>query len=142
MLSFLLNYWYLVLVALVSGAYLVYPLFNGMGPRRVGPVEAVPLLNGKNSLLLDIREADVRDADGTFIAKARHIPASQLEGRLGELKKFKDRPVIVQCSTGRSAVAAAALLQKNEFADVYVLDGGLQAWVKAELPVSSIRAGA
>lgn len=137
MLPFLLTHWYMVLIALISGLLLLWPMFaeRAGGLRQIAAQEAVQLMNRKQALLLDAREEKVIEREGKSIAQARPIPASQLEGRVSELKKLLNKPVIVQSSTGQTAALACNILQKNGFTDVYALAGGVDAWEKAGLPV-------
>lgn len=137
MLTFLMSNWVMVLIAVISGVLLCWPLLTDRvgSMRKLDPADAVQLMNRKHALLLDVREEKRLQQDGARIGSARHIPASQLEGRLSELKKFQNKPVIVQCNNERGAALACALLQKNGFADTYVLSGGLEAWEKAGLPL-------
>ncbi|HCH63101.1 MAG TPA: molybdenum cofactor biosynthesis protein MoeB [Deltaproteobacteria bacterium] len=61
----------------------------------------------------------------------RHHQAILSEG-LGDVPL--DRPILVQCkSGGRSAKAAAALVARG-FAEVYNLEGGINAWIRAFRP--------
>lgn len=142
MLPFLLTHWYMVVLALASGLFLCWPLIAGSagGRLQLAPQDAVQLMNRKQGLLLDVREEKIRLAEGVCVAQARAIPGSELEGRLPELKKFQNRPVIVQCGSGRNPSALCTLLQKNGFSDVYALAGGIVAWQKAGLPVQRIPA--
>lgn len=142
MLPFLLTHWYMVLIALASGLFLCWPLLAGRagGSQQLEPQAAVQLMNRKQALLLDVREEKIRVAEGLCVTQARAIPGAELEGRLPELKKFQNKPVIVQCGSGRNPAAICALLQKNGFSDVYALAGGIAAWQKAGLPVQRISA--
>jgi rhodanese-related sulfurtransferase len=44
--------------------------------------------------------------------------------------------VVLVCKTGQSANAAAARLRTAGFARVYVLDGGVDGWQQAGLPLA------
>ena len=140
MLPFLLTHWYMVLIALASGLFVCWPLLAGRagGVSQLAPQDAVHLMNRKHALLLDVREEKIRLGESASIAQARAIPASELEGRLSELKKFQNKPVIVQVGSGRNPAAICTLLKKNGFAEVHALAGGLAAWQKAGLPVQRL----
>jgi rhodanese-related sulfurtransferase len=43
---------------------------------------------------------------GGHISGARHITLAQLDKRLSELEKFKDKPIIVCCATGNRSSSA------------------------------------
>ena len=134
-MKFVLNNIWLVLAAAVSGAILIWPLINRRlsGAAEVGALEAVQLLNRKDAILIDVREP--AEFNAGHAPNARNIPLAQLDKRIGELEKFKNRPAIVVCQTGGKSHAATALLKKAGFAEVVVLAGGIGAWQQANMPV-------
>jgi rhodanese-related sulfurtransferase len=80
--------------------------------------------------MLDVRTA--LEFEGEHIDGARNIPLEELEARLGEVPS--DPEVLVICRTGiRAAIAAASMVREGR--RVGVLDGGMQAWRRASLPV-------
>jgi len=125
---------FLVLVAVVSGGMLVWPLLRrGTGGPWVNTLEATQLINRSDALVIDLRTAD-EYAKGHILG-AKNIPLADLERRRGELEKHKAKPVIVHCGHGNSSGAGVALLRKNGFASVHNLAGGFAAWQTAGLPV-------
>lgn len=121
-------------LALVSGGMLIFPLLRGArGSAEVGPGDAVMLINRKDAVVIDVR--DDGEFSGGHITNARHIPEKQLADRVKELEKFKAKPVIVSCATGRRSAAVADSLRKQGFADVVNLRGGIGAWVQAGMPL-------
>ena len=134
-MKFALNNIWLVLAALVSGAILVWPFINRRlsGVPEVGALEAVQLLNRKNAVMIDVREP--AEFGAGHAPNAKNIPLAQLDKRIGELEKFKGRPVVVVCQTGGRSHAATAQLKKAGFAEVVVLAGGIGAWQQANMPV-------
>lgn len=125
----------LIGLIVVSGAMLLWPVIGRMffGRKQVDAQEAVMKMNHENALVVDVRE-DKEVALGR-IPNARHIPLGQLKNRLGELEKFKAKPVIVACRSGHRSAGACGILTQNGFADVYNLSGGMIAWEQANLPV-------
>jgi len=134
-LQFLENNWMLVLVMVVSGALLVWPYVQHLfGPmREIGALQATQLINRQNAVMLDVREA-AEYTDAT-VPNAVHLPLSQLASRANELAKMTARPVIAFCARGNKSRAAASLLAKLGFKEVYTLHGGLRAWTEAGLPL-------
>lgn len=134
-MAFVQENWLLIAVAFVSGAMLVWPLvqrrFSPM--KGLGTLAATQLINSRDALLLDVREA--KDFEGGRLPKALHIPLSQLESRSAELAKHASRPVIAYCDTGNRSPSAGAALAKAGFSEVYHLAGGFKAWKDAGLPV-------
>lgn len=128
------NIW-LVLIALASGSALLWPLISRRisGAAEVGPMEAVQLINRKDAVMVDLREPG--EFGGGHPPNARNIPQSQLDKRIGELEKFKNRPIILVCQTGGRSHAVTAQLKKSGLAEVMVLSGGVNAWQQANLPM-------
>ena len=133
-MKFVMDNIFLVAVAVVSGAMLVLPLLRrGAGGPSVTTLEATQLINRQDALLLDVREqAEYAQA---HIVNARGLPLSQLEARIGDIEKFKDKPLIVYCATDNRSSSAAATLKKRGFSNVVILSGGFAAWQQAGLPV-------
>ncbi|MHB8915750.1 MAG: rhodanese-like domain-containing protein [Thiobacillus sp.] len=133
-LQFIQNNLLLVGLAVVSGAMLLWSFIGGKvsGVTQVDTLEATRLIN-QEALVLDVRE------DKEFVAghipKARHIPLSALASRLGELEKFKNKPVVVNCRSGQRSARACGILKKHGFEKVVNLAGGIMAWESAHLPV-------
>jgi rhodanese-related sulfurtransferase len=135
-LQFLQQNWMLVAVAAVSGAMLVWSFIGGKlsGIEEADTLKATRLYND-DALVLDVRE-DKEYAAG-HIPKARHIPLGQLAGRLKELDKFKDKPILVTCRSGNRSAHACRTLKKAGFTTVYNQAGGILAWERANLPVTT-----
>ena len=69
---------FLIAIAFVSGAMLVWPLVRrGTGGPSVNTLEATMLINKKDSLVLDVRAAD--EFSQGHILNARNIPLDELE---------------------------------------------------------------
>src|SRR6266704_5119157 len=98
---------FLVGVALVSGAMLVWPAVRRAGgSASVSTLQATLLMNQQNALVLDVREA--AEYEKGHVLGARNIPLGELEARSAELEKHKAKPVIVVCDTGNRSGRAAA----------------------------------
>jgi len=124
---------FLIAVAFVSGAMLVWPLVRrGAGGTSVGTLEATMLINQKDAIVIDVREPG--EFAQSHILNARNVPLGEIEARIKEIERFKEKPVIVSCATGNRSGSAAAVLRKHGFANVVNLAGGLAAWQQAGLP--------
>ncbi|MCB5186287.1 rhodanese-like domain-containing protein [Methylobacillus gramineus] len=125
----------LIGLAVGSGLMLLLPLIKrgAGGTASVSAHDAVLLINRSHAVVLDVRD-DAEFAAG-HITDAKHIPVAQLQERLKELVKFKDKPVLVYCQSGQRAAKASDILVKNEFKQVHQLQGGIKAWLDAKLPV-------
>lgn len=121
--------------AVITGGMLVWPFVARLlrPQREVGALEAVQLINRRDAIVVDVREAD-EYAKG-HIANSRHIPARQVGERLKELDKHKRKPIIVACNSGRRSASVVGILRKSGFEEVYGLRGGLMAWQQASMPL-------
>lgn len=128
------NIW-TILIALTSGAMLFWSFFGNRirGIKDVDHVAATQLINHKNALVLDVREQ--REYDAGHIVSSKLIPLGKLYDRIGELEKYRERPIVVVCRSGQRSAAACALLGKQGFAHAVNLNGGIIAWQKASLPL-------
>ncbi|WP_243042608.1 rhodanese-like domain-containing protein [Dyella sedimenti] len=89
---------------------------------------------GHAPLLLDVRHAD-EYRDG-HIAGALNIPVEQLGSRAGALGVPRDREIVVYCVSGRRAGRAQQALQALGYTRARLLEGSLQAWRQAGLPLA------
>ena len=94
--------------------------------------QAVRLMN-QGALIIDLRPQEAFEAG--HIGEARNVPAADLEAQAESLKKWRDRTVITYCDSGVNGAGAARTLAKLGFTKVFNLDGGLNAWVKDNLPL-------
>ena len=125
----------LIGLALGSAVMLLFPMFkkSAGGVPNLSPAESVTLINRSNAFVLDVR--DEPDFLSGHIAEAKHIPLTNLAQRIGELKKFQNKPILVNCQSGVRSVKACDLLREAEFTQVHNLQGGLNAWADAKLPI-------
>lgn len=128
------NIW-LVMIAVVSGVMLVWPSIakRFSGTKQLGVVDAVQLINRQDAVIVDVRE--IGEFKSGHIPHARNLPVDQIQGRLKELEKFRNRPILLTCATGNRSSTAGTTLQKAGFAQVFCLAGGMGAWQQAGMPV-------
>lgn len=97
----------------------------------ISPQQAAQMQTEKNAVIIDVRETD--EWNSGHIAGAIHVPLGQIQTRLNELTRYQNSPVIMQCRSGGRSTKAATLLTEAGFKAVYNMDGGLNAWQKANL---------
>lgn len=132
-MKFLLDNWFLVLAALVSGGMLLWQsLSRRGGSSSVSTAEAVRLINREKGVLIDVCEP-AEYAAGHAIG-ARNIPLGQL-AEAKNLPTNKALPVLLICQSGARSSRAAALLKKQGHEKVFSVAGGLAAWREANLPI-------
>jgi rhodanese-related sulfurtransferase len=130
--DFVRNNLLLFVVAFVSGAMLLWPLFRRTaGGPWVNTVEATHLINREDALVVDVR--DPGEYGAGHILGAKNVPLSRLGD--ADVAKRKERPVIVYCDGTERASKAVAALKKQGYTRVVNLSGGLRAWQQAGLPV-------
>lgn len=131
-MDFLLQNWMLVLVAVVSGGMLLWPVIGGGGAGKITVNEAVQLINREKAVLIDVCEP--AEYAAAHAAGARSAPLGSLETSKA-LPSNKALPVVVVCQTGARASRAAAILRKLGYENAKVLAGGLAAWREANMPI-------
>ena len=121
--------------AIASGAMLLWPVIvKLMRPgQEVGPAEAVTLINRRDAVVLDVRDA--AEYKTGHITNARNVPEGELDARARELEKVMAKPIIVSCARGNRSATVAGRLRKQGFNEVFSLRGGLTAWQQANMPL-------
>ncbi len=126
-----------VLAVIALGAQEVLARFQAFA--ALSAMQTVRLMN-QGALVLDLRNKQAFDAG--HIVDARNVPAGELEAQLDALKKWRDKNVITYDDSGTGGAGAARTLTKLGFTKVFSLEGGLNAWVKDNLPLTKTGAGA
>jgi len=98
---------------------------------KLSPAEVRDRLARSAAVLIDIRERD--EFARAHVAGALSQPLSTLEQ--GHLSVSPAADVIFTCRTGMRTQGACDRLAARVSGDAYVLDGGLDAWIAAGLPV-------
>jgi len=103
------------------------------GGQSISTHEATLLINRENAVVLDLRAQ--AEYNNGHIVDALNVPYTSLNDRLGELEKYKERPVILVCKMGQHSGAAAKQLMKAGFTQVKRMRGGIAEWSSANLPL-------
>lgn len=125
-----------VLAAIALAVYEVMARIQAFAALSASQV--VRLMN-QGALVLDLRAKQSFDAG--HIGDARHLPAAELAAQADSLKKWRDKNVITYDDTGSGGAAAARTLTKLGFTKVSSLEGGMNAWIKDNLPLSKGNSG-
>ncbi len=83
--------------------------------------------------IVDVRTPDEYARES--IPGTRNIPFSRLRQSIS--LSPADTPIILSCRTGRRAGEAYELLRQLGFSNLYILEGGIEAWKKAGRPVNA-----
>jgi len=104
--------------------------------KTITPTRAAALLREGGAMLVDVREAG--EHARAHIPGAHSLPLSRLEE--AELAVPKGQAVLFHCRSGaRTTSHAARLATKTGACEAFVMEGGLEAWRRAGLPVASPR---
>ena len=101
--------------------------------KQISPAELKAWLADKSReapLLLDVREP--WEHETARIAGSQLVPMGQIQKRLAELDNGKD--VVAICHHGGRSMQVATFLEKNGFARVHNLAGGIDAWSRTVDP--------
>ncbi|MDW6091269.1 thiosulfate sulfurtransferase GlpE [Vibrio rhizosphaerae] len=95
---------------------------------------ALNMMQEQGATLVDIRDPQsfaVAHAESAF-----HLTNDTINQFMADVDY--DHPVLVMCYHGVSSQGAAQYLINQGFETVYSIDGGFEAWHRANLPVASL----
>ncbi len=101
-----------------------------MSNKVLTPQAAQELL-AQGAVMVDIRGADEYARE--HIADAKHMPMEQLSSQ--GMPNNEANAVIFHCNSGNRTVMNSGVLDNCASCEVYILEGGLDGWKKAGLPV-------
>ena len=113
----------LLIVNIYSEKYRKYQVVDTNG--------AVSLMDDDELIIIDVREEKERKAG--FLSNDLNIPMGQVKAKMDSLDKSKN--ILVYCKSGTRSDRIADILSKNDFQKVSSLKGGINAWLKADLPI-------
>jgi len=132
-IEFATNHWELVLAFVATLAMLAFSE-SRKGGKSVSTHIATQLINKEEAILLDIRPK--KEYKTGHIMASINIPIAELDKRISEIQKYRERPVIVVCNLGQTSSGAAKKLKDAEFNNVVKLQGGITEWRAQNLPVT------
>ena len=103
-----------------------------MQPKRLSPDEAYNALE-KGALLVDVRGYDEVEARAFLTDKVWIMPITEFAARCDELPE--NRLLILACTVGMNSLKTAYYLINKGYDNVANLEGGIEAWEQAGLPV-------
>lgn len=131
LIEFVINHWGMVAVFVAILATVIFYEMKG-GARSVSNTEMTNMVNEKDAIIVDIRPAN--EFRTGHITDSKNYPSAKLKDQMGQLEKYKSKPIILVCKTGMTAGSVAGDLIKAGF-DVYKLQGGVTEWQNAGLPL-------
>ncbi len=103
-----------------------------MTPNIITAAEAARWIAEGEALLVDVRTPDEFRAE--HIAAAISLPLDSLPGALSALNLAPGRKLVFQCQKGGRGASACALAG-DAWPERYNLEGGIESWKAADLPV-------
>ena len=92
------------------------------------------LVTGTVPFILDVRSKEEWDANG-HIDGAINIPVIEVPANLAQLPADKAAPIMVICASGHRGAMTKMYLDFLGYTNVRNLNGGMNGWIAAELPV-------
>lgn len=92
------------------------------------------LVGGTVPFILDVRSKEEWNANG-HIEGAVSIPVVEVPANLPQLPADKAAPIMVICASGHQGAMTKMYLQFIGYTNVRNLNGGMNGWIAAELPV-------
>jgi rhodanese-related sulfurtransferase len=135
-IEFFLNHYWLSLSLLVVTYLLIQEFFDSAFKKfnHLSPLLAVAKMNEGDVKIIDVR--DPPEFVLAHIEQADNIPLDKLPNQLASLVKYQNKPILVVCQKGVRAASAGKLLGKAGFSQVFVITGGMDAWMdEYKLPV-------
>ena len=108
----------------------------GVSMTRGGYAEVSPtvanemILDSRQVVILDVREADAFRGPQGYIAGAVSVPFASIEHQLPELLPYQNQTVLVYGLNDTDGAVAAKLLTVAGFRNVVHIAGGLEAWIE------------
>ncbi|MDL0431536.1 rhodanese-like domain-containing protein [Marinobacter sp. TBZ242] len=124
---------YILVSLFVAFLLAILVLESRRGGKKISAQGAVNLINRDEAVVVDIR--DRKDFNEGRITGAINIPLNSIKSRASELKKFKDKQIIVADKMGQHSAMAVKQLNAEGYTNVVRLDGGIADWKGSNLPL-------
>lgn len=101
----------------------------------ISPSNAIRLMNNHDdAIVIDTRSA--ADFKNGHIKGAKSMPLAELSKSIEKIEQNKDKPVLIYCNSGSTAVRAVKQLKDAGFENISNLEGGIAAWKDANMPLT------
>jgi rhodanese-related sulfurtransferase len=135
-LDFLLNHIFLITLVIISGLLLIFPnILSGNRGKTITSKSSVLMMNREPSFLIDVRGE--QDFDLGHLQNATNIKLDDIPENINVIKKHSKKLIIVYCQKGVRSEQAVNILIKLGLNNVVSIEGGINAWIKAQLPIAN-----
>ena len=93
---------------------------------------------GKQVHLIDVRspaEYRASHVSGAISIPIDELTAEKIHDQFGDSRADDEQPLFLTCHSGLRAQLAAERLKRDGFENIYLLEGGTEAWMKTGLPM-------
>ncbi|QBR84922.1 rhodanese-like domain-containing protein [Legionella israelensis] len=131
--QFIINHWHLWLALIIIILFIVIneTIAQKKKAKEISPQSTVDLINHQGAKVIDMR--DKESFKNGHIIDAVNASADDFEK--GRMDKYKDKPLVLVCARGLQSATFAAKLQSQGFQQVMVLNGGMNNWQAANMPI-------
>jgi len=111
--------------------------FHLKGVLHIHPLDAHSVLQNRDAILFDLREAiEARDEVFPFELVQQH-PVSTIEPKIKDFDK--NQSYILACPGGVRSTQVAAFMMVKGFPHVFSMDGGIEGWKQSGLEMQLIQ---
>lgn len=100
--------------------------------RKLSPPVVYELIrDNPEMLILDLRKPGEYNGESGHLQRARNIPVDRLPYRLLEISAYRTETFLVYCRADPCGAEGVADLRSSGFENVILMDGGIDAWIRA-----------
>ena len=112
--------------------------------RKLSPAVSYELIrDNPEMLVIDLRKPEEYNGETGHLSKAMNIPVDRLPYRLLEISAYREETFLVYCRADPCGAEGVADLRSSGFENVILMDGGIEAWIRAGfktvLPAGAVR---
>lgn len=132
--DFVMNNWQLcAALVVVLGGYLVFEYMQSNNSDSITPDQAIALINHEHGVVIDVRTP--AEFSTGHILHAINVDSNEPDEKFKKLNKYTKKPVILVCAHGKRSAQCLERMRKQGFERIFSLEGGLQTWKNAGLPL-------
>ena len=135
-MDFFLDSIFLIILVIVSGLLLIFPnILSGGKGKTITSKNSVLMMNRQPSFLIDVRNE--KDFNSGHLQNATNIKVEEIPEKINIIKKHSKKLIVVYCQKGIRSEQAVNILIKLGLDNVVSIEGGLNAWIKEQLPIAN-----